>query len=118
MPDNPKPSKSSKGGLLSKVFRSHPTAPNIGNAVFLAGLSGVAPVDKASTLSSVLEQMPNEAVDLSLAKTGLTLLCTLGEGFSGIPGIKAAASVALQIVVAVEVRILSTGLYAPLLKCG
>lgn len=106
MPGNPKPSKPSKGGLLSKVFRSHPTAPNIGNAVFLAGLSGVAPVDKASTLSAVLEKMPNQAVDLTVAKTGLTLLCTLGEGFSGIPGLKAVATIALDIVTAVEVKIL------------
>ncbi|PPQ77988.1 hypothetical protein CVT25_015455 [Psilocybe cyanescens] len=86
---------------IATLFRSGPqsSAPHIGDALVLSGLSGLAAIDGISLVIAALENMPAEPNDLNQAKLGLRMLASADK--DQVPGFaesKNLAKLALEII--------------------
>lgn len=74
-----------------------PSARHIGRAVLVSGLVGAAPLHAVPTLVAILNNVPDDNVDLNQAKSALRVLSALGDGIAGLPWLKGVAGLGLEI---------------------
>lgn len=89
------------------VLPAHPPAIFIGLAIMVSGLVAVAPVHAVSLPPIAFCGVPADDVDLNQAKCALRVLSALGDGITGIPWLKGAAALGLEIANTLDVSPLS-----------
>ena len=87
----------------SSILPTCPSARHIGQATLVSGLVGAAPLLPMSPLAAVMEGAPDNDGDLGQAKSALRVLAALGDGIAGVPWLKGAAGLGLEIVDVLEV---------------
>lgn len=87
----------------------HSVAHHIGPAMLVSGLTATAPLHAVSPLAAAIESAPDDDVDLGQAKSALRVLAALGDGVTGVPWLKGAAKLGLEIVNSLDVSALRTG---------
>ncbi len=87
----------------NSILPACPSARHIGHATLISGLIAAAPLLPVSPLAAILENTPDDDVDLSQAKSALRVLAALGDGFMGVPWLKGTAGLGLEIVNALDV---------------
>lgn len=91
----------------------HPTRPPvhfIGPAIMVSSFVAAAPLHALSVPPSVFDSAPGDDMHLSEAKTALRVLSALGDGIAGVPWLKGAAALGLEIVNASDVSCLARSL--------
>ncbi|KJA14287.1 hypothetical protein HYPSUDRAFT_59453 [Hypholoma sublateritium FD-334 SS-4] len=76
----------------------HSSPPYIGPALLVSGLVIAAPVHTVSLPATAFESTPEGNIELSDAKSALRVLSALGDGMVGVPWLKGAAALGLEIV--------------------
>ncbi len=77
----------------------------IGPALLISGFVAAAPAHEIHPPSTLIATIPDNNMDLSKAKSILRVLSALGDGFTGVPGLKGAAELGLQIADILEVSV-------------
>ncbi|KJA15984.1 hypothetical protein HYPSUDRAFT_80265 [Hypholoma sublateritium FD-334 SS-4] len=93
-----KRSLTGKPHTQSSILPVHPLDRHIGSAVLVSGLVATAPLHAVSPLAAAIECAPDNDVDLSQARSALRVLAELGDGVAGVPWLKGAAGLGLEIV--------------------
>lgn len=87
------------------ILPIHPAARHIGAALLVSGLTAAAPLHAVSPLAAAIESATDAVVDLDQAKSALRILAALGDGVAGVPWLKGAAGLGLEIVNTLDVGI-------------
>ncbi|KJA15977.1 hypothetical protein HYPSUDRAFT_207392 [Hypholoma sublateritium FD-334 SS-4] len=85
---------------ISDILPVPPAPRDNERAIIVTGATGALPLHPASLSppSSEIESAPEDDVDLSQAKSTLRILAALGDGVAGVPWLKGAAGLGLEIV--------------------
>lgn len=81
----------------------HLSARYIGPALLASGLAAAAPLHAVYPPSAVFACNPGDSVDLSQAQSALRVLSALGDGVAGVPWLKGAAELGLEIANTLDV---------------
>ncbi|KJA16339.1 hypothetical protein HYPSUDRAFT_91355 [Hypholoma sublateritium FD-334 SS-4] len=95
-------SPSRKPHPRASIIPVHPQDRHIASAVLVSGLVAAAPLHEVSPLATAIESGPDDDADLSQAKSVLHVLAALGDGVAGVPWLKGAAGLGLEIVNTLE----------------
>lgn len=93
----------------SAFVPAHTSGHYIGPAILISGLAAAAPLHAVSPPTAAFESTPNHNVDLGRAKSALRVLSALGDGVAGVPWLKGATELGLEIVNILDVSHLKNG---------
>lgn len=96
-------------GTPPALFSVNTTGRYIGPAILASGLVAAAPLHTVSPPAGAFTSTTDDNIDLSRARSALCILSALGDGVAGVPWLKGAAELALEIVNILDVSHLKTG---------
>lgn len=82
---------------------AHSPAHFIGPAIMVSSFVAAVPFHALSLPPTAFESVPANDIHLSEAKSALRVLSALGDGLVGVPGLKGAAALGLEIVNTLDV---------------